>query len=211
MSQMFSECVEALLAGEVICEISNDGLYRFLEDGANRDEVNSFLYRIDRILLQTGDKAGYYCGYNHPELAKQKIRRQFDQVASEFDGLVQWLRLARSARNGDRPLVTADELKEADLLEAIEDSPHLQAQLADVAHKLKAGRIQTEAKQKLRAVLEQLADNGYLHKKSSAGSVYAATAKWSLLYEQLEFVRQFEGIDLNAGQEVTEHNQGELF
>ena len=55
MSQMFSECVEALLAGEVICEISNDGLYRFLEDGANRDEVNSFLYRIDRILLQTGE------------------------------------------------------------------------------------------------------------------------------------------------------------
>jgi len=211
MNACFSDCVEALLAAKVICETSEDGLYRYLRSEASRTEVNGFLYRLERILLVTNDQAGYYCGYVHPEQFRPKIRRQFEVVASEFDGLVQWLRWARSATNADRPLMARDTIRESDLLAAIEDSPVLQTQLLDVAHKLKPGRAQGDPKQKLRAVLEYLADNDYLKCLSGASSVYVATAKWSLLYEQLEFVRQFEGIQQDAGQDEGRGNQGELF
>ena len=208
MSDRFTETIERLLQGEVICHYSQPGLTQYLAQPLHFDEVSQFLRRIGRVVLVTNDELGYYCGYQQPEEHKASIRRQFELVSDKLDGLVSWLRLARMAQNLDRPIVAGDIVKEGELLAEMESSPVLQTQLDDVAHKLNVGRKESTLKVKLSKVFDYLKDNGYLIAISGTGSVYQATAKWSLLYEQMDFVLRFSGIEEPSEES---HIQGEMF
>ncbi|MEF1304255.1 hypothetical protein QTO17_20430, partial [Vibrio owensii] len=70
----------------------------------------------------------------------------------------------------------------------------LQNQLDHIAHKLKRAHKGKESKTKLRSILDYLVQEGYFVSPSSTGSLFIATAKWSLLYETLEFIAASEGM-----------------
>jgi hypothetical protein len=197
MKQQFSKTIEALLTGKVICETLDEALFHYLSKSENRQSINAFLHRIERTLLHTKDGYGYYCAYQDLDNPQNRtaIRRHFEDVIINMEGLVLWLRLARSVSRESRPLMARDLLKEADLLNAIEESSALQLQLDDVAHKLKVTRKANKPKQRLRFVLDYLSKNEYLTSVASGGSIYRATAKWSLLYDQLDYIQQHEGIE----------------
>lgn len=81
-------------------------------------------------------------------------------------------------------------IKLSDLLASIESSKQLELQLADITAKL--GRQTKEAKKQLHSLVEFLENDGYLHSVSSTGALYKATAKWSLLYDQLEYIGKYQ-------------------
>jgi len=88
------------------------------------------------------------------------------------------------------------QLKESELLAAIEESNSLKLLLESIAQKLKAGGKSTEARAKLTAVIKYLVDHSYLKTMGGAGTQFVATAKWSLLYDQLEFIRSYDAIEI---------------
>ncbi len=205
----FGECVRALLSGKVICQETDEILFQYLEDELHKSDIRDFLARLDLTLGQTRDRAGYFCAYADPEdkAAKRAIRSQFERLLKEMEGLVAWLILLRSTQDDSRPLKAGDLLREAELLEAIEASPELQKRLEDVVHHLGVLRSGQNAKGMLNSILKHLVKHDYL-KEVGAGSHYRATAKWSLLYDQLEFIRQHEDMPEAP---APEGGQGELF
>ena len=88
------------------------------------------------------------------------------------------------------------QLKESELLAAIEESNSLKLLLESISQKLKTGGKSTEARAKLTAVIKYLVDQRYLKAMGGTGTQFVATAKWSLLYDQLEFIRSYDAIEI---------------
>ena len=187
MADRFEICVEKLLNGEVICEQSSPEEMRYLENQEHLNRVNNFLMQLRRMINKTSDKRGFYCVYTDLSDSdrRHKVRAQLDEAVCDFNGLVDWLRLCRNVSADGRPLEAGDILRESELLSAIENSNTLCQQLERIADKFQRARKAMTTNNRLRSILDYLINKGYFVQANSTGSVYIATAKWSLLYLSL--------------------------
>lgn len=194
---VFSSLIEKLLAGEVVCEITAEHLYKYLEDPNNQQDVDTYLRRIGRILRSTQDKSGYFAAYRNlsDSSVKLQIKRQFNEAMNDLEPMVRWLRLALSAEKSGAPLQPGDTLRGSELLEAIENAPALVEELDRLSRSKLFNNNSTGAKKQLDAILRRLCDNAYLVSKGSSGSVFVATGKWARLYETLQFIAAHEQLD----------------
>lgn len=190
-SNTFIETVELLLSGKVLCEISHPEPYLFACEEANKLKIESHCREIGRTLLSTQDEQGYYLAYTSISNQSRAIQvsAQLDQCYKEFRVLVNWLRLVRNASQRPQPIVYGEDVSESSLLSAIEENQSLRQQLEECYDTIKIHRKASDSpKSKLRAMLVYLEKEGYFHLRPGSDSVYLATAKMSLLYEQLEFI-----------------------
>ena len=194
---IFSGLIEKLLVGDVICEITAEQFYKYLEDPVHQQEVDSYLRRIGRVLRSTQDRYGYYSAYRDLSSApvKLQIKRQFSEAMNDLEPLVRWLRLAVSAEKAGAPLQPGDTLRGSELLEAIENAPALVDELDRLSRTRLFNNTSTGPKKQLDSILKRLCDNGYLVTRGASGSVFIATGKWSRLYEILQFIAVHEHLD----------------
>ena len=197
MASRFETCIEHFLGMNVICEVGTPEEFHYLEDPMNFDKVHRFLMQIGRSIVKTRDQKAYYCVYTtlDDNEKRRTAQRQFDAVMSDFDGLVDWIRLVRNVSDNARPLETGDHLKESELLQAIENSNSISEQLERIAQKFKRAQGSLTTKNKLRSVLAYLKDRGFFIVAGTTGSVFTATGKWSLLYDELEYIHSFDGFE----------------
>ncbi len=209
MSDRFLNTVELLLKGKVICDISHKEEARYLQDEKHLEEVNVFLIKLHRMVSKTSDGRGFYCVFTelNDEKKRRLVRTQLDSDFTNFNALVDWLRLTRNINSEARPLMAGDVIKESILLSAIENSASLGLQLEKIADKLQRAKGAINTKNRLRSVLDYLCTQGFLVSTSTSGAIYIATAKWSLLYDELEFIHSFDGFEEVSTQPV----QTELF
>lgn len=209
MSSRFENCVEELLSQNIICEVSNPEGFAYLDNSGHEESINNFLHRIGRKVVRTRDKKGFYCVFSSIEETKKRnaVERHFENVIVNLEGLINWLRLVRNAGNESRPIEAGMRLHESELLSAIEESSSLNLQLDNIAHQFNRAQKSTEVKSKLRSILNFLENEKYFTSIGNTGSVYIATAKWSLIYDQLEFIRMYDGFE----EEEPVEQQTELF
>lgn len=194
---IFSSLLEKLLAGNVICEITAEPLYKYLEDPTHQQEVDGYLRRIGRVLCSTQDGSGYYAAYRDisNSSVKLQIKRQFSEAMNDLEPLIRWLRLAVSAEKTGAPLQPGDTLRGSELLEAIENAPALVDELDRLSRTKLFSNASTGPKKQLDSILKRLCDNGYLATRGASGSVFIATGKWARLYETLQFIAVHEHLD----------------
>jgi len=194
---IFSGLIEKLLAGDVICEITTEPLYKYLEDPIHQQDVDGYLRRIGRVLRSTQDGSGYYAAYRDisSSSVKLQIKRQFSEAMNDLEPLIRWLRLAVSAEKTGAPLQPGDILRGSELLEAIENAPALVDELDRLSRTRLFGNTSTGPKKQLDSILKRLCDNGYLVTRGASGSVFIATGKWARLYEILQFIAVHEHLD----------------
>lgn len=192
----FESTFKLLMSKTVICEVAHPAEHAYLSITIECAEMNQYLSRLKRRIEKTRDGMGFYCVYidvDTPEKRKQ-VLSDFEKITSTLEGIVEWLKLARNIDSDSLPLRAGSKLLESTLLAAIEESSSLRFQLELIAKKLKRAQTSKESKSKLRSVLDYLVNEGYLVSKASTGSIYQATAKWSLVYDQLEFIACAEGM-----------------
>ena len=192
MTQTFSTLTLRLLEGHIIDDITEPTLMNWLDDESNFASLQDYLAKLNRQVLFTSDKRGAYLGFIDPyeKDSNHAIRQSFSQISLTLFPLILWLRLVRGVTDSSRPLQAGDSVHLSDLLASIESSKQLELQLADIISKI--GRQTKEAKKQLYSLVEYLENTGYLHPTGSNGMIYKATAKWSLLYDQLEYLAKFQ-------------------
>lgn len=195
--QSFANCIEQLLRGEIIDIWVDKSLYTDLCQPDNIDEVNAYLSRLNRMCVRSNDGNGFYCSYlniDHPEIHKT-IQRQFNEFISKIEAIVQWIRLCRTLTNDSKPIEYGDVISKGPLLTNVEQSQLASEQLKKLAQKLGKQSTSTNASDQLQFVLNYLQEEKYLILAGhDAGTTYRATAKWSLFYEQLEYISACEQI-----------------
>ena len=205
---LFSCLIEKLLAGDVVCGIATEALYKYLDDPAHQQEVDGYLRRIGRVLRSTQDGSSYYAAYRNltDPSVKQQIKRQFGEAINDLEPLVRWLRLAVSAEKSGSPLQPGDTLRGSELLEAIENAPALVDELDRLSRTRLFNNSSSGPKKQLDSILKRLCDSGYLVSRGASGSVFIATGRWARLYEVLQFIASHEHLDT----EEDEPEQAEL-
>lgn len=195
--QSFANSIEQLLRGEIIDIWMDKSLYTDLCQSDNLDEVNAYLSRLNRMCIRSNDGNGFYCAYlniDHPEIQKT-IQRQFNEFVSKIEAIVQWMRLCRTLTNDSKPIGYGDVISKGQLLINVEQSQLGSEQLKKLAQKLGKQSTSTNASDQLQFVLNYLQEEKYLILAGhDAGTTYRATAKWSLFYEQLEYISACEQI-----------------
>lgn len=208
--QSFGECIERLLRGEIIDAWLDKSLYSDLCQPDHLQEVNHFLSRLNRNCVRSNDGNGFYCAYFDIESLEVRkiIQRQFNDFVSKIEPLVQWIRLCRTLTNDSRPIEYGDVISKGQLLTSVEQSHLGSEQLKKLAQKIGKQSTSTNASDQLQYVLSYLQEEKYLILAGhDAGTTYRATAKWSLFYEQLEYISACEQIPTDnlhgtAGQPV---------
>lgn len=200
-SDAFSCVIEKLLAGDVICVITAETLYKFLEDPIWKQDVDGYLRRIGRVLRTTQDGSGYYAAYRNlsDPSVRQHVKRQFGEAMNDLEPMVRWLRLAASAEKSGSPLKPGDVLRGSELLEAIENAPALVEELDRLSRTKLFNNTSSGPKKQLDSILKRLCDNGYLVSRGASGSVFIATGRWARLYEVLQFIAGHEHLDTEEG------------
>ena len=194
----FHKVIVILLAGNVVCQQTEEALYDYLQIPERAQDVADYLGRIDRTLRTTGDSAGYFAAYrtlNHGA-AKMAIRGQFREAINVLGPMVSWLRTVSLSGVSGGVLRPGDTLRESELLAAIESAPAQQEELdrlsrtPGVLH-----NTNRDPRKQLSAILQKLCQEGYLVAQGASGAVYVATGKWSRLYDILEFIVTHERLD----------------
>ena len=189
--ERFTRLIETLLTGRIICEVSAEDLYAYLQDPIQRDQVHQFLTRIGRGLEQTADERGFYAVYNNLDRseARAAVRKRFSEAVNQLESLVRWLRLVMNTDPSGAPLSAGDTLRESTLVAAIENVAALEQEVTRLSRTGLFANQSTGARNQIISILNKLCDHGYLVRE---GTVYRATAQWSRLYEVLDFIRLHE-------------------
>ncbi|MCP8687143.1 condensin complex protein MksE [Marinobacterium sedimentorum] len=208
----FQSIVQSLLAGEIICEITQEHRFNYLSDEVNRQRVDDYLAHLNRRLRQTTDGKAFICAYANldDKNVRSAIRNEFRQVVNELAGFVRWHKLVQGAQPYKGPLLAGDMLQESDLLYAIEQSQALSTQLNELCRKGAFVSQASQPRDKLRQVLRKLTEFGYLVQVGHSGAQYQATARWSWLYDVMEFIRAHERLEIEDSPTESE-SQSELF
>ena len=193
----FGALLENLLSGKVICNVTNDQFFVYLQDSQRREDVDIYLRRMGRTLRQTRDGAGFFAAYTSVDESsvRAKIRGRFSEAINEFEPLIRWLRLAALSGSGDGPLQAGDILWGSELQKSVESAPQLIEELARLSTTRFFSNQSSGAKKQLDSILKKLCDIGYLTPVGASGSKYIATGKWSRLYDVLQFIEAHERID----------------
>jgi hypothetical protein len=196
-SNIFSALIEKLLAGDVVCAITVEPLYKYLQDQNQQQDVDVYLRRIGRMLRCTQDGSGYFAAYRNIADAsvKQQIKQRFSEVINDLEPMIRWLRLATTVKKSEAALQPGDTLRGSDLLEAIENAPALVEELDRLSRSRLFKNSSTGAKKQLDSILRKLCDTGYLVTRGVSGSVFVATGKWARLYDELQFISAHEQLD----------------
>jgi len=131
MSDIFTQVIETLLAGEVVCRYTREPLFEYLENEDNFERVHDYLFKIGRKVRATTDGDGYLLA--HADLASNRARREaryaFEEISRYIRPFVYWLSLAKKLSPTGNPIKAGDVLDEAELLRAIGESADLTREL----------------------------------------------------------------------------------
>lgn len=202
----FTQVVETLLSGKIICDVSSEHLYLYLKEPLQKEEVEKFLRQLGRKLKETADSSGFFAAYQSMDShdAKINVRRFASEAVNEMEPLIRLMRVLISAEKTNKPIMPGDTVRKSELYGSVENAPHLAAQVEHISRGGMFSNSNTDTGKQLDAILKKLCDKEYLVQSGSGGVKYFATAKWSRLYELLEFIVENEQFDLNEEDDVTQ-------
>ena len=206
---LFSGIVEALLAGQFVCAITDEQAFEYLSKEAYSDDVDQYLKKIGRCLQNSGSGDVYYCAYTAINSTRRRaaVKEQFAQTINLLEPLVRWLKLAMSALQKEATIQPGDILRQGELLSAIELTQTLTDDLAKITRSGPFATTREAPHEQLNHLLKKLEDNGYLKSTAPKATTYVATGKWSHLYDVLEFIHTHENLGMREEGEEDDEQQ----
>ena len=192
----FADIAKKFIQGKFICEYSCPDDHAFLAKPGMADEMREYLQKMEFSLSTPQEGNGFYCSYLYPKHNQADLKRQFTEIINSLSPLVSFLTLVQQSCGDDDVIRPGDILRMTEIQGVIEDTTALSNQLDKIVrHSLFISKSPT-VEGKLKQVFNRLMEMDYLASSNPAHQIYTATAKWSLLIDQIRFINDTEQLSL---------------
>lgn len=191
---MFEQAMTLLLSGQFVCTVSHPDAYRFLQDEANRKEVEAFLARLGRRLVATRHGSAWYVAFTHLDSEQRKgIREEYAEIKHNLRLVVGFFVHVMQALGREEFLAPGSVIETHRLIAAIDENPSLRNELQTLVNLGKAssdGTLRTA----LERLLKKMRDEGYLVLANPEREIYEVTGKVEYLQEVVDFLMVHESV-----------------
>ncbi|MFC2998163.1 hypothetical protein ACFODO_23515 [Acinetobacter sichuanensis] len=196
-----------LLEGYLIDQWNDFENYEFLNNTSYLKELNNHIEFLGKKCIQTPCGGGYFLVYLdiHDLHIKKVITKQLEENVMKLEPFIDWLRLFRKAGGRNEPLIGGDRITSGEILVEVEKSKHVQKGLKELSAKI--GKTASTVKDQINGVLQFLVQREYLVPVGVVGTEYLATSRWSIFYEELQYIAEHNAIDTS---QIDDLEQGVL-
>lgn len=196
--------LERLLAGEFICQVSDEDAFRHLTDEQTYNDINHYLRPLNRRLVKSDSGGVFYLGYVElNKAARESLSKQFNETVSALLPLLEWLQLVQEVMGHDRALTAGDTLKLQEFVLRSEDNQSLRQRVNQLAALPFFNSHSDALDAQIKLIFRRLKEHGYLLQPHAERHYYIVTGKIDYLIEVIDFIRHEEHlpVDDSATQE----------
>ncbi|KXS55421.1 MAG: hypothetical protein AWU57_200 [Marinobacter sp. T13-3] len=199
--KLHTEVLEKLIQGTVICKWSDRKSNDYLDNIANRDNVDFWLSSLGMQVAQTPNEDGYYTTYmsSHAK-ARETAKAQFKEIMEKMRFYVLAFSTLMDAVDPDRALHPGMEILHSKLLDRLNDDQDMRNDVAATLAEMPRNRPRSTASNthdQLDAMLKVLVDDGLLFLANPQIRMYLVTAKWDIIQEMIEFIADHESVPVD--------------
>ncbi len=191
---MFEQAMTLLLSGQFVCAVSQPDAYRFLQEEANRKEVEVFLARLGRRLVATRHGSAWYVAFTRLDPEQRKgIREEYAEIKHNLRLVVGFFVHVMQALGREEFLAPGSIIESHRLIAAIDENANLRNELQTLVNLGKAssdGTLRTA----LERLLKKMRDEGYLMLANPEREIYVVTGKVEYLQEVVDFLMVHESV-----------------
>lgn len=189
--------LERLLAGQFICEVSQEDFFRQLQDESLREALDAYLQPLNRRLASNPEGTVWFLAWRElTEAAREQLSNQLAQTWNSLLPLLEWMQLVQEALGRDAVLTAGDILKPAEFVLRSEDNHSLRERLNRLAADRFFNSQSDELAQQVRQIFRRLKEQGYLVQPHADRQFYRVTGKIDYLLDLVRFIRDEENLPI---------------
>ncbi|MFM2477170.1 condensin complex protein MksE [Celerinatantimonas sp. MCCC 1A17872] len=190
--------LERLLAGEFICQVSDEVAFAHLNDEQTAQDFDHYLRPLNRRLVKSDSGGVFYLGYvNLTPTAREQLAKQFSETIQSLLPLLEWMQLVQEAMGQDRALTAGDTLKLQEFVLRCEDNQSLRQRLQTLALDRFFNSHSDALDNQVKLIFRRLKEHGYLLQPHSERHYYIVTGKIDYLIEVIDFIRHEEHLPID--------------
>jgi hypothetical protein len=197
------ELLEKLLAGEFICQFTNETAYNHLLTEQGRMSVNNTMAVFERELVQLPNDGAFYLSLISPDKKSDQvaIRKHFESVRDKIEPVISFLVFVSRAKPEFGILSPGQIVRFSDLLNVITHTDQHIKQLNKLVTMVPFKTSKQGTEEKLKAVVNGMLGEGLLVEKNEDGLIYQVTGKLDYIHNILSFIAENENIDIDSDNE----------
>lgn len=195
MMMQHNQLLEKLLAGEFICEVSDEVSFRHLQDEQQRDAIDHYLRPLNRRLASNPQGSVWFLAWRElTQPLRDQLSQQFKDTLDSLIPMLKLLQLTQETLGHENVLTANDILNRHDLAARIENNPSLREQLHALVQTRFFQSQSEDVTGQLKLVFDRLRNHGYLHQPHTDRHHYIVTGKIDYLLDLTNFIREEENI-----------------
>lgn len=190
--------LERLLAGDFICQISDEDAFRHLSNEQTQQEIDHYLRPLNRRLVSNDDHSVFYLGYHElNKNAREHLSSQFALTVQSLLPLLEWLQLVQETLGRDSALTAGDTIKLQEFVLRTEDNQSLRQRLQTLASDRFFNSQSEQLDSQVKLIFRRLKEHGYLLQPHAERQYYVVTGKIDYLLDVIRFIRDEEQLPVD--------------
>ena len=190
--------LERLLAGDFICQVSDEDAFRHLCNEQTQQEINHYLRPLNRRLVANDDNSVFFLGYHElTKDAREQLSSQFALTVQSLLPLLEWLQLVQETLGRDSALTAGDTIKLQEFVLRTEDNQSLRQRLNQLASDRFFNSQSEQLDNQIKLIFRRLKEHGYLLQPHQDRQYYIVTGKIDYLIDVIRFIRDEEHLPVD--------------
>lgn len=190
--------LERLLAGDFICQVSDEDAFRHLSNEQTQQDINHYLRPLNRRLVANDDQSVFFLGYHElTKDAREQLSSQFALTVQSLLPLLEWLQLVQETLGRDSALTAGDTIKLQEFVLRTEDNQSLRQRLNQLASDRFFNSQSEQLDNQIKLIFRRLKEHGYLLQPHQDRQYYIVTGKIDYLIDVIRFIRDEEHLPVD--------------
>ncbi|HEX5792437.1 MAG TPA: hypothetical protein VFY01_04125 [Rheinheimera sp.] len=190
--------LEHLLAGDFICQVSDEDAFRHLSNEQTQQEINHYLRPLNRRLVANDDNSVFFLGYHElTKEAREQLSSQFALTVQSLLPLLEWLQLVQETMGRDSALTAGDTIKLQEFILRTEDNQSLRQRLNQLASDRFFNSQSEQLDNQIKLIFRRLKEHGYLLQPHQDRQYYIVSGKIDYLIDVIRFIRDEEHLPVD--------------